>query len=54
MQQQTQPAAQPIQPKAPVAPASKSAPLPLDPNLLRHVGGGTNTTATTQSPNGSW
>ena len=37
-QAHTQPATQPLQPKAPVAPASQTAPLPLDPNLLRHVG----------------
>jgi hypothetical protein len=49
-QAQTQPATQPVQPKAPVAPASQTAPLPLDPNLLRHVGGG----AATSSPNGNW
>jgi len=26
--------------KAPVAPATPAAPIPLDPSLLRHVGGG--------------
>src|SRR5438132_1236760 len=36
-QAHTQPATQPLQPKAPVAPASQTAPLPLDPNLLRLV-----------------
>jgi hypothetical protein len=41
----------PVQPKTPVTPAAKTAPLPLDPKLLRHVGGGG---STTRSPNGSW
>jgi hypothetical protein len=48
-QAQTQPV-QPVPAKTPIAPASQSAPLPLDPNLLRHVGGG----ASAAGPNGGW
>jgi len=43
---------QPVPQKAPVAPASKTAPLPLDPNLFRHVGGGANTA--NAGPNNGW
>ncbi|GEM_PF-5240931 len=46
LQQQTPFVTQPIPGKTPVAPASQTAPLPLDPNLFRHVGGG--------GPNGGW
>jgi hypothetical protein len=48
-QQPTQFAPQPVQSKTPVAPASKSAPLPLDPNLFRHIGGGVRS-----GPSGNW
>ena len=52
MQQKPTPSEpQPVQPKTPVAPASKTAPLPLDPNLLRHVGGGK---ASPCGPSGNW
>jgi hypothetical protein len=44
---QTQPV-QPVPAKTPVAPASQTAPIPLDPNLYRHVGGGES------SPNNGW
>jgi hypothetical protein len=36
--------------KTPVAPAAQTAPLPLDPNLFRHVGGG----GSTDAPNPHW
>jgi hypothetical protein len=50
LQQQPQSATQPVPAKTPVTPASQTAPLPLDPNLFRHVGGGTGTAG----PNNGW
>jgi hypothetical protein len=50
-QQQTPSVVQPILPKTPIAPAAKSAPLPLDPNLFRQVGGGT---LPHSGPGGGW
>jgi len=50
-QEQTQSPAQPVQQKTPVAPASKTAPIPLDPNLFRHVGGGSDSTG---APHPHW
>jgi hypothetical protein len=44
LQQQSQAStAKSQQSPAPVAPAAKTAPVPLDPSLLRHVGGGAET-----------
>jgi hypothetical protein len=39
-QDHTQAAPVQQQSKPPVAPATQPAPVPLDPSLLRHVGGG--------------
>jgi hypothetical protein len=51
-QETTQSAAQPVQQQTPVAPASKTAPIPLDPNLFRHVGGGSTTSPS--GPGAGW
>jgi hypothetical protein len=53
-QAQTQSVVQPLPAKTPVAPASQTAPLPLDPNLFRHVGGGDAVPTATAGPVGSW
>ena len=50
-QQQTPSVVQPIPSKTPVAPAAKTAPLPLDPRLYGQVGGGK---AAPQGPGGGW
>jgi len=39
---------QPQQSKAPSKPAAPSAPVPLDPNLFKHVGGGDGTSGPTK------
>jgi hypothetical protein len=48
-QHQTAPVGQ-QQSKAPVPSPAPSVPIPLDPNLLRHISGG----ETTDAPRGGW
>jgi hypothetical protein len=54
MQAQPQSVVQPVPAKTPVAPASQTAPLPLDPNLFRYVGGGDVTPSSTAGPGAGW
>jgi hypothetical protein len=51
MSHQQTPAAPQQQQKTPATPVARSAPLPIDPSLLRQISGGT---VTPLSPGGTW